>query len=84
MCLYSYTKYVGALFLRLSGHHKHRLHRGGKPHGPELLQYDVQSNAHDVPESLPDQLLADGRSGRLPHVQPVPVPLLLCGPTGGL
>ena len=67
------------------GHHKHRLHCGGEPDGPGLLQYDVQPHAHDVPEPLPDhQLLTDGRSGRLPHVQPVSLPLLLCGPTGGV
>lgn len=70
--------------LFFSGHHYHCLHCRREPHGPGLLQYDVQSNAHDVPEPLPEQLLTDGRSGRLPHLQPVSVPLLLCGPTGGL
>jgi len=60
------------------GHHQHRLHRGGEPDGPGLLQHDVQPHADDVPEPLPDQqLLPDGRRGRLPHVQPVPLPLLL-------
>lgn len=67
-----------------SGHYKHCVHCWSEPHGPGLLQYDVQPNAHDVPEPLPDQLLTDGWSGRLSHLQPVPLPLLLCGPTGGL
>lgn len=66
------------------GHHKHCLHCRGESHGPGLLQYDVQSNAYDVPEPVPDQLLTDGRSGRLPHIQSVSLPLLLCGSTGGL
>lgn len=68
----------------LPGYHKHRLHRRGEPYGPELLQYDVQPHANDVPEPLPDRLLTDGRSGRLPYLQPVSLPLLLCGPPGGL
>lgn len=62
----------------VAGHHQHRLHCWGEPHGPGHLQYDVQSHVDDVPEPLPDLLLTDGRSGRLPHLQPVSLPLLLC------
>lgn len=68
----------------LSGHHKHRLHCRREPDGAELLQHDIQPNADDVPEPLPDRILPDGRSGWLPPVQPVSVPLLLRGPTGGV
>lgn len=67
----------------VAGHHNHRVHRGRESDGPEYLQHVVQPDAHDVPEHVPDLLLPDGRCGWLPPVQPVSLPLLLRGPTGG-
>ena len=67
----------------LEGHHGHHLRDRGEPHVPELPEHAVQPHADDVSEPVPDQLLSDGRSGRLSHLQPVPVPLLLCRPTRG-
>lgn len=68
----------------LAGHHHDCVHRGRESHGPEFLQRAVQPDAPDVPEPVPDHLLPDGGRWWLPHIQPVSVPLLLRGPTGGL
>lgn len=73
--------------LWFQGHHRHRLRDRGEPDVAELPERALQPRADDVPEH-PEQPQPQrqprGRvPRRVPHVQPLPVPLLLHGPRGG-